>query len=92
MKPKHSLFEQVNEAQRELGMRREVYPRLVAKRQKSQSEADYLISVQESILRTLQFLERNRDQFLAFLDNQEQFRKWQAQQPEPFVAEEEVIR
>lgn len=45
--PKHSLSEQAADAARELKMRREVYPRSVARGTMTQAQADYLTSVQE---------------------------------------------
>jgi hypothetical protein len=56
---KVSLATQIAEVRREIGKRREVYPRLVGKGSMRQAEADLLISHMEAVLSTLQFLKDN---------------------------------
>jgi len=56
MKPRHSLNRQIQEVEREIHMRRMVYPRLVGKKYRSKGEIDELIATMESVLETLQEL------------------------------------
>lgn len=48
-----SIEDQIREVQRELDMRREVYPRRVAKRAMTQQKADRQTKVLEAVLDTL---------------------------------------
>ena len=91
--PKHSLSEQAADAARELKMRREVYPRSVARGTMTQAQADYLTSVQECTVATLQYLNGHRDEFVLFMKHREAFLRWlNTEQPEPFTVQEEVFR
>lgn len=49
----YSLASQIAEVERELRMRREVYPRLVTTRKLRQAEADMRIAIMQSVLDTL---------------------------------------
>lgn len=53
---KISLTSQIDEIDRELAQRREVYPRLVAARKMRQSIADYQMARLEAVRATLQWL------------------------------------
>ncbi|HND55970.1 MAG TPA: hypothetical protein PLV92_26315 [Pirellulaceae bacterium] len=54
------LHVQIDAAKRELGLRRKVYPRLVAKGQLRQSSADEEIAAMTAIVETLEFVMRSR--------------------------------
>jgi hypothetical protein len=53
---KFSLSQQLEEVERELALRAKVYPRMVAKGQIRQSEADYHTQRMESVAETLRTL------------------------------------
>lgn len=67
MKTKISIVGQIAEAERELAMRHEVYPRRVASRAMRQGEADMLIARQEAIIRTLKWVQANEPDIRAWL-------------------------
>lgn len=52
------LTGQIAEIKRELAMRQNVYPRLVAERKMRQSEADLCINRMEAVLATLMFCQQ----------------------------------
>ena len=54
-----SLSQQIEEVQRELRFRRDVYPRQVSSGKLRKSEAEYHMARMEAVLTTLQWLERN---------------------------------
>lgn len=54
------LHVQIDAAKRELGLRRKVYPILVAKGQLRQSSADEEIAAMTAIVETLEFVMRSR--------------------------------
>ena len=56
--PKHSLAIQIQEVERELRMRREVYDRQVRRGSMRPGEAQELISRMESVLETLRDVQR----------------------------------
>ena len=62
---KHSLRMQIQEVEREIRMRRQVYPRLISKGQMRNGEAVELIETMESVLETLQQLQE-QEQRKAF--------------------------
>jgi hypothetical protein len=64
---KISLASQIAEVRREIGKRREVYPRLVGKGSMREAEADLLISNMEAVLSTLQFLQANEASIRALV-------------------------
>lgn len=66
-----SINQQIEEVERELQLRRTVFPRLVAKRRYSQSEADYLMRRMEAVLDTLRWCRENRDACVAFIQQKE---------------------
>lgn len=62
---KVSLAHQVAEVEREIGLRRNVYPGFVAKGKMRQGEADEHMRRMESVLATLKWLDDNRDAVMA---------------------------
>ena len=58
---KHSIAIQIQEVEREIRMRREVYPRRVHRHTMRQGEADEHIARMESVLQTLQQLQRKKE-------------------------------
>jgi hypothetical protein len=64
---KISIIGQIAEAERELAMRHEVYPRRVANRQMRNGEADMLIARQEAIIKTLKWVQANEPEIRAWL-------------------------
>jgi hypothetical protein len=54
-----SLTAQIQEVEYELGMRKNVYPRLVRSQKLRQSEADYHTQRLEEVLATLQWLQQH---------------------------------
>jgi hypothetical protein len=54
----HSLQMQIAEIEREITMRRKVYPTLIGKRAMRQAEADMRIGILESVLATLLEIKR----------------------------------
>jgi hypothetical protein len=58
---RRSLTAQIAEAERELKMRREVYPRLVAQRKMRQGEMDEKIMLLRNVVVTLRMIEAHRD-------------------------------
>lgn len=53
---RHSLSQMIAEVEREIRMRRQVYPGLVTRKRYRHSEAMELIAIMESVLQTLQYL------------------------------------
>ena len=64
-KRKHSLRVMIQEVEREIRMRRQVYPRLIFKGEMRNGEAVELIEMMESVLATLQQLQE-QEQRKAF--------------------------
>jgi hypothetical protein len=60
-----SLTQQIDEIERELTMRRDVYPRWVAQHKIRESVAAYQMARMEAVLKTLQWLHRNEDKIKA---------------------------
>ena len=60
---KHSLRVQIQEVEREIKKRNEVYPRQVSRRLMRHGEAEERIAMMESVLATLQQLQKDRDEF-----------------------------
>lgn len=60
-----SLAQQIEEVERELELRRRVYPHQVARGQMRQSIADYHMARMQAVLRTLQWLRANEDAIKA---------------------------
>lgn len=65
---KFSITSLVKEAQRELAMRKEVFPRRVSMGKMRQGEMDMLIAMQQQIIDTLVFCERNEADIRAFIE------------------------
>lgn len=66
---KHPLSAQVAEVRREIGKRREVYARQVTAGKMRQGEADYKISVMESVAKTLDWMIENEPELRAYIAN-----------------------
>ena len=62
---KISIGAQIEEVQREIGLRHGVYPRLVSGGKMRQSVADMHLERMEAVLKTLQWVEANREGLLA---------------------------
>jgi hypothetical protein len=60
-----SINQQIEEVQRELGQRERVYPRLVASGKLKASHADYQVQRMQAVLKTLQWVQANRDKLHA---------------------------
>lgn len=58
------IIEQVKAVGREVGLRRNVYPGLVARMKIDQAKADAEIAAMEAAYRTLQWVLRHRDRLL----------------------------
>lgn len=65
---KHTIAQQVSEAQRELSMRQSVYPGMVGRGKMRQGEADHRIDLQRSIIKSLEFLRDNEADIRAYID------------------------
>lgn len=65
---KISIIGQIAEAERELAIRHQVYPRQVAAGKMRQGEADMLIARQEAIILTLKWVQANEADIHAWLD------------------------
>lgn len=60
-----SLNQQIEEVERELALRRDVYPRQVAAGKMRQSIADYHLKRMEAVLATLYFVSQNAEAIRA---------------------------
>lgn len=56
-----SLGQQIEEVERELSKRREVYPRLAGSGKERKSVLDYQMARMESVLKTLKWLQKNEE-------------------------------
>ena len=68
-----SIAGQISEVEREISMRREVFPRQVQRRMMKESEAELKIAYMEAVLRTLRWLQQNEaaiKQRLAVTDHE----------------------
>jgi len=61
IKTKHSLRVQIEEVEREIRMRRDVYPRQVSRKRMRHGEAEERIAMMESVLATLQELQKEKE-------------------------------
>lgn len=61
-----SLRQQIEEVEDELRQRANVYPRLVVQGKMKRTIAEYRTARMQGVLNTLQFLEKHRDEFVAF--------------------------
>jgi hypothetical protein len=68
------LAGQIAEIKRELAMRANVYPRLVAERKMRQSEADLCISRMEAVLATLMFCQQYEADIRLYIAKKERRR------------------
>jgi len=66
-----SLAQQIDEVQRELRARRDVYARLVASGKMRQSIADFQMQRLEAVLKTLEWFQRNEDKIRAAIGHDE---------------------
>lgn len=64
---KIALASQIAEAKRELALRRNTYPRLVASGKMRQSEADLCVQRMEAILATLMFNQKHEPAIRAYI-------------------------
>jgi len=64
---KLSLAQQIEEVARELGLRKQVYPRLVSTGKMRQSVADYHTARMRAALATLEWLQKNEARIKAAL-------------------------
>lgn len=64
---KVSIIGQISEVDREIAMRKQVYPRQVASGKMRQAEADLLIGRMEAVRRTLVFCHNNEPDIRAFI-------------------------
>jgi hypothetical protein len=71
MTRRRTLTAQIQEVERELAMRRRVYPGLVSQRRMRQGEADEHLLRLECVLETLRWLDANRDRIKAALNTGE---------------------
>ena len=62
---KISIGAQIEEVQREIGLRKQVYPRQVSSGKMRQSIADMHLERMEAVLKTLQWVEANRAELKA---------------------------
>ena len=62
-----SILGQIAEAERELAMRHQVYPRQVASGKMRQGEAEMLIQRQEAIIKTLRWVQINEPAIRAWI-------------------------
>jgi hypothetical protein len=67
MTRRRTLTAQIQEVERELAMRRRVYPNEVSRRRMRESEADEHLLRLECVLETLRWLDANRDRIKAAL-------------------------
>ncbi len=67
MSRRRTLTAQIHEVERELAMRRRVYPGLVSQRRMRQGEADEHLLRLECVLETLRWLDANRERIKAAL-------------------------
>lgn len=62
-----SINQQIEEVERELAMRKKVYPDMIARRKLRQSEADYFVKRLKAVRETLVWFRDNRDDCLEFV-------------------------
>jgi len=67
-----SIIGQIAEAERELAMRHQVYPRQVGAGKMRQGEAEMLIARQEAIIKTLRWVKANEAEIHAWLDTRKE--------------------
>lgn len=63
--PRISIDQQVAEVQREIALRRKVYPDLVRAGKLRQGEADLCLNRMEAVLNTLTYMREHRETILA---------------------------
>lgn len=66
---KFSIGQQIEEVERELELRRGVYPRQVQRGTMKQSHADYHIKRMEAVLESLKWLKENRPHIIEWIKN-----------------------
>lgn len=71
MSGKISIASQIAEADREVAMRRRVYPEQVRRRKMRETEAEMLIARMEAIAATLRFVARHEADFRAFMTSRQ---------------------
>jgi Zn-dependent M16 (insulinase) family peptidase len=65
--PRISIFQQIEEVEREIGQRASVYPRLVAAGKMRESIANYHVERMKAVLRSLQWLSVNEQRIKEML-------------------------
>lgn len=60
-----SIGQQIEEVQRELEKREQVYPRLIDAKKMKRSVAEYHVERMRAVLRTLEWVQAHRDQLHA---------------------------
>jgi hypothetical protein len=64
-----SLASQIAEVKREIAMRQQVYPRQVIALKMRQEESEMLIKRMESVLATLEYVQKNEAEFREFAES-----------------------
>lgn len=62
-----SIVQQIEEVEREIALRKNVYPRLVHRGEMRQSVADYHMARMAAVLRTLEWSRDNRESVIALI-------------------------
>ena len=65
-----TIYQQIEEFEREIALRKNVYPNLVAKGNMRQSVADYHMARIEAALKSLEWLRDNRDGIVKAMKEQ----------------------
>ena len=66
-----SIGQQIDEVERELAMRRKVYPSMISRGKLRQSEADFYTNRLTAVSRTLQWLRDNEQRIKESIGNKE---------------------
>jgi hypothetical protein len=66
---KVSLNQQIDEVERELEVRRDVYPRMVATHKMRQSIADFQMQRMNAVLRTLRWFQKHEDKIRSLMSD-----------------------
>lgn len=72
---KIAIAGQIAEVERELAMRRNVYPRAVAKGNMRESEAQLCLARMEAVLATLRFCQQHERDIRVFIRNRDELAK-----------------
>lgn len=69
---KITIEEQIEEAKREIGLRRKTYPIMVERQRYTEAEAAGFIAAQEAIIASLEWLRDNRPTIMEVLEKQQE--------------------